>query len=170
MNRALVFLAASAAAALAVTSACLANTKAERDFRAENIYFTMTPAERGGVELSLSIGRHHNMSSRFAAAELAGSQVIFELAEKNTSARGTLQTDGTFQLTTNAPDDGAFPGEHQVIIIEPPRPMLGGSDSSEIAPGLLDPKYADPGSSGLTATVEPKRNEITLTVERNPKR
>lgn len=76
MNRALVFLAASAAAALAVTSACLASPKFDRDFRAEDIHFTMTaPARSGDVQLSLRTGdRHHNnsMSGSFAASELAG--------------------------------------------------------------------------------------------------
>ena len=76
MNRALVFLAATAAAALAVTSACLASPKTNHDFRAENIYFTMTaPARSGDVQLSLRSGndRHnHNMSRGFAASELAG--------------------------------------------------------------------------------------------------
>ena len=75
MNRALVFLAATAAAALAVTSACLASPKTNHDFRAENIYFTMTaPARSGDVQLSLRSGndRHnHNMSRGFAASELA---------------------------------------------------------------------------------------------------
>jgi hypothetical protein len=73
MNRALVFIAASAAAALAVTSACLAKTETNRDFRADNIHFTMTPATRGGdVNLSLRSGRNYNMSSHFAASELPG--------------------------------------------------------------------------------------------------
>jgi hypothetical protein len=76
MNRALVFLAATAAAALAVTSACLASPKTNHDFRAEDIYFTMTaPARSGDVQLSLRSGndRHnHSMSSGFAASELAG--------------------------------------------------------------------------------------------------
>ena len=76
MNRALVFLAASAAAALAVTSACLAKTEPNRDFRADEIHFTMTaPARSGDVQLSLRSGpRHHNngMTSSFAASDLAG--------------------------------------------------------------------------------------------------
>ena len=73
MNRAIVFLAATAAAALAVTSACLANTKPAHDFRPDNIHFTLTPAARGDdVNLSLRLGRNHNMTSHFAPSELAG--------------------------------------------------------------------------------------------------
>ena len=101
------------------------------------------------------------------ATELAGSQVVFELEEANTSARGTVQPDATFRLTTNTPDDGALPGEHKVLVIEAARPMLGGSDM--ITPGLLDPRYSDPSTSGLTETVKPGINQVTLTVERNKK-
>ena len=74
MNRALVFLAASAAAALAVTSACLASSiRPSHDFRADNIHFTMTAPARGGdVQLSLNLGRNHNLSRNFAASELPG--------------------------------------------------------------------------------------------------
>ena len=76
MNRAIVFLAATAAAALAVTSACLASPKADRPFRGDQIYFTMTPGQSDGeVRLGLRSGdaRYHNsMSGNFAASELAG--------------------------------------------------------------------------------------------------
>ena len=57
MNRALVFLAASAAAALAVTSACFAERtpdrgsrteRADHGFRADAIYFPLTAASQGG--------------------------------------------------------------------------------------------------------------------------
>jgi hypothetical protein len=77
---------------------------------------------------------------------------------------------GSFQLTTNTPDDGALPGNHKVIVMEVGRPPLGGPDSSLIAPGVMDPKFYDFSTSDLTATVKPERNEITLTVERNPPR
>ena len=75
MNRALVFLAASAAAALAVTSACLASTNTNHDFRADNIHFTLRPeAGRNEVRLSLRTGSdgHSSMSSSFGTSELVG--------------------------------------------------------------------------------------------------
>ena len=100
------------------------------------------------------------------ARELEGSQVVFDLSEKQTSARGIVQRDGTFRLTTNKPDDGALAGNHQVLIIET-RKQLGGPESGAIAPGAMDSRFSDPRTSGLTATVKPGTNRITLTVERS---
>jgi hypothetical protein len=104
------------------------------------------------------------------ATELAGSSVLFEHAEADTSARGTIQPDGSFRLTTNQPDDGALPGEHKVLVIEMGRQMAGGPDSSLIAPGKMDSRFSDFGSSGLKVTVKPGVNPVTLTVERHQER
>jgi hypothetical protein len=104
------------------------------------------------------------------AKELAGSQVVFDLAEKQTSARGTIQADGTFRLTTNKPDDGALAGEHQVLVVEIGRKPLGGADATALAPGAMDARYSDPSQALLRATVKPGTNPVTLTVERAPKR
>ncbi len=103
------------------------------------------------------------------ATELEGGQVVFDLPEKQTSARGVIRADGTFRLTTNKPDDGALAGEHQVLVIET-RKSQGGPDSTVIAPGAMDPRFSDPKTSRLTATVKPGTNKITLTVERAPRR
>jgi hypothetical protein len=103
------------------------------------------------------------------ATELAGSQVVFDLPEKQTSARGIVQADGSFHLSTNKPDDGALAGEHKVAIIET-RKQQGGPDSSNIAPGVMDARFYDLKTSGLSATVKPGTNKITLTVERFQRR
>jgi hypothetical protein len=100
------------------------------------------------------------------AKELANAIVIFELAEKQTSARGNVQPDGTFRLTTTKPNDGALAGEHKVLIIEVGRKSLGGPDGSNIAPGAMDSKYSDPSSTDLLAKVGPGTNKITLKVKR----
>jgi len=104
-----------------------------------------------------------------AARELEGSQVVFDLPEKQTSARGIVKADGSFRLTTNKPDDGALAGEHQVLIIET-RKQQGGPESGVIAPGAMDSRYSDPRTSGLTATVKQGNNPITLKVDRTPRR
>jgi hypothetical protein len=103
------------------------------------------------------------------AKELEGSQVVFDLPEKQTSARGIILADGTFRLTTNNPNDGALAGEYKVLILET-RKQQGGPDSSNIAPGVIDSRFYDPRTSDLKATVKPGTNQITLTVERNPVR
>jgi hypothetical protein len=103
------------------------------------------------------------------AKELEGSQVVFDLPEKHTSARGIIQADGTFRLTTTRPNDGAPAGEYQVGVIETRKP-LGGPDSPAIAPGVMDVRFYDPATSGLRATVKPGTNKVTLTVERARRR
>ena len=100
------------------------------------------------------------------AKDLAGSLVFFELPEKQTSSRGSIQTDGSFKLTTDKENDGAPAGEHTVLVIEVGRKSLGGPDASAIAPGKIDTRYATPATSDLRATVKPGKNKLTLTVER----
>jgi len=103
------------------------------------------------------------------AKQLQGSQVVFDLPEKQTTARGTIQADGTFRLTTNN-KDGALPGEYKVLILEVGRKSLGGADSTALAPGIMDSRYSDPSTTDLVATVKPETNKIKLTVERAPPR
>lgn len=104
------------------------------------------------------------------ATELAGSQVVFEQPVANTTARGTINADASFHLTTNTPDDGVVAGEHKVLVLEVGRQSLSGPDGTNIAPGALNPKFYTFETSGLTATVKPGTNEVTLKVERNPQR
>jgi len=99
------------------------------------------------------------------AKELALSSVVFDLPEKQTSARGVVQADGTFRLSTNKPNDGALAGQYKVLLIEGARKTLPG-DASQLAPGHLDSMYSDPATTDLTATVEPRKNVIKLTVKR----
>jgi hypothetical protein len=101
------------------------------------------------------------------ATELAGSNIIFEANDHKTSALGSVQTDGTFRLTTNNPNDGAPAGDYKVLIIEVGRKPLPGGDGTQLAPTVVDSRYADPSTSDLTATVKPGLNQVTLTVERN---
>jgi hypothetical protein len=104
------------------------------------------------------------------ATELAGSQVMFEHAAANTSAQGTIQPDATFRMTTNAPNDGVLAGEHRILIVEVGRRPVEGADGeagTTLEPGKLDPKFADPSASNLTATIKPGTNQVTLTVDRN---
>jgi hypothetical protein len=99
------------------------------------------------------------------AKELAGSLIFFEQAEAQTSARGQIKEDGSFQLTTNHEGDGALAGQHTVTILEVGRKSAGGPDASAIAPGKIDTRYSTPSTSDLRAEVKPGQNKITLTVD-----
>jgi hypothetical protein len=101
------------------------------------------------------------------AKEIAGSLVFFELAEKQTSAQGIIQPDGTFRLTTLNPNDGAAAGEHTVLLIEVGRKPQGGPDATNLAPSKIDSRYATPSTSDLRATVKRGGNKVTLTLERS---
>lgn len=103
------------------------------------------------------------------AKELEGALVIFDLPEKQVNANGSVQADGTFRLTTNKPNDGAPAGDYKVVIVER-RTAKGGPDPTEMAPGKMDIRYADPSTTDLRATVTAGSNKVKLTVERNKQR
>jgi hypothetical protein len=111
-----------------------------------------------------------NWTDGSPAKELAGSHVIFDLPEKKTSARGIIEADGSFRLTTKKPNDGATVGDYKVLLVEANRKPLGGPDSSALAPTVMDSRYSDPRTTDLQATVKPETNQITLTVRRAPRR
>lgn len=90
--------------------------------------------------------------------------------EQRINARGKIQADGSFTLTTYQANDGALPGLHQAVIIQttsiplaaaakmPPVKHAHGND--------IDPKYRSYSTSGLRFTVEPNgANEVTLVID-----
>lgn len=101
------------------------------------------------------------------AKELVGSNVVFELPEKKTSARGVIQSDGSFRLSTQKPDDGAPPGDYKVFIVEDRK--NANAEGTLLMPALLDPRNSELATSTLKATVTTGPNDITLTVERAAK-
>jgi hypothetical protein len=96
------------------------------------------------------------------AKELEGSHVVFDLPELHLGARGVVQADGSFRLTTNTPDDGAMVGEHTVYVLE--RRKLVTLGGTTLAPGIMEARFASAATSGLKATVAAGKNHITLTV------
>jgi hypothetical protein len=101
------------------------------------------------------------------AKELEGALVVFDLPEKQTTARGSVQADGSFKLTTKADGDGALAGEYKVLLVERRKGSPTPDDPGAMAPGHMDVRYSDPRTTDLTATVSPGPNTITLVVERN---
>lgn len=73
----------------------------------------------------------------------------------------TIGPDGTYQLSTFRTHDGAMPGKYVVTIhASTPPPMEAGAPPPK---WLLSPKYANPATSGLSATVpEDTGEELVL--------
>lgn len=99
-----------------------------------------------------------------AAKELAGYTVTLvskDLPGPKVSATGVVEPDGTFRLSTFGREDGAVAGKH-LVAITPPVQLADGPT----LPPLIDERYSAPETSGLEVTVQPGRNEVTLTVAR----
>jgi hypothetical protein len=94
--------------------------------------------------------------------ELAGFEVTFTSQKLATSAHGTIQPDGSFQLGGLKENDGALPGEYVVILTqpkhEPERPNVGDP--------VVDLAYEDPEKSDLKAEVKPESNNFTFKLKR----
>src|SRR5262245_58342231 len=103
------------------------------------------------------------------AKELEGSQVVFDSAELKISARGTIGADGSFTMTMINPDDGVPAGNYKVAIVEERKPVRK-DDWSQVHPALLDAKYGNHQTSGLTAEVKSGKTPVTLKVERLKKK
>ena len=92
----------------------------------------------------------------------ANTQVLFETQSdgKVISARGDVQADGSFVMSTNKPGDGVPAGKYRVQVNPPP--ML----NAEAAPvSLFNRKYEKFDSSGLEFEVGPgKSNEFLIEV------
>jgi len=96
------------------------------------------------------------------AKELAGSSVTFTSEKLAKSAVGTIGADGSFRLTTQRANDGAFPGKYQVIVAQP----HANPERNVHGVPVVDLIYEDPHKTDLTATVEPKSNEFTFKLRR----
>ncbi len=75
------------------------------------------------------------------------------LAGKSPIPSGTVGADGAFQLRSFSPGDGAPAGDYQVTVVWPEPVKPGVNSESVDRADKLRGKYADPGNSGLTATV-----------------
>lgn len=85
--------------------------------------------------------------------------VTFLPAAGGQPARGKIQSDGSYTLSTYAEADGAVPGKHRVRIMcttaQDPKNPIELTGNELMAGKLLIPhKYTQMGSSGLTADVK----------------
>jgi hypothetical protein len=97
------------------------------------------------------------------AADLVGSDVVF--TSESVSSSGVIDGEGRYTLTTHREGDGALPGTYKVVIVPPP-PLA--ADDPKLKPKMprrpLPSKYTKPTTTDLSATVEAKSNDITLTI------
>lgn len=94
--------------------------------------------------------------------------ILFQ-PEKGQMAVGEIQRDGTFQLSSYGPNDGAVPGSYRISVncYEGQRPGMKQPEGGEVSMGklLIPLKYTRLGTSGLSADVKdaPTQNiEIKL--------
>lgn len=95
--------------------------------------------------------------------------IEFELqAEKyqdRISSLGQVRPDGTFELSTYREGDGAFIGEHR-ILVSPPEILPPDPGEPPAPPFRAFPKkYRSFETSGLIATVVPGDNTFTIVLE-----
>lgn len=89
--------------------------------------------------------------------------VELQSIEYKVNARGNIQPDGSFELTTFEENDGAVGGNHKCVVIQ----MVIAENIPGYRPsttGVVARRFADYQTSGLTCYVSDKDNEITLTV------
>lgn len=80
-------------------------------------------------------------------------------------ARGTIDKDGRFSLTTFEDNDGAVAGDHQVVIVQFIQ-VEGIKNYRPSTMGVVNRKHASYATSGLVLRVDPKGpNQVKLEVE-----
>lgn len=92
--------------------------------------------------------------------------VVFEPEQQGNSpisARGEIQADGSYQLSTYKPGDGALPGKYRVLVA--PKNDLNDADKPR-QPPPFDPRYMAFDSSGLEFEVQSGANEFPIELTR----
>ena len=81
------------------------------------------------------------------------------------NARGVIQPDGSFRLTTFEENDGAVPGSHRVLV-RPIREEYEPEEGELPPPAILDRRFERYETSEVESTVREEKNTLTITVER----
>jgi hypothetical protein len=94
---------------------------------------------------------------------VVGAQVVLRSDDGKSTARGEVGNDGSCQLTTTKPNDGAVLGHHMVMVAKPP--LKGDPDVPYRGPQIAD-KFASFTTSGLeiTVTEDASKNSFRITV------
>ena len=91
-------------------------------------------------------------------------------------AQGAIQEDGTYTIGTNNATDGLPPGTYQVTVVGtedniflPANPNDVNSFTIAKLIPKVDPKFENPETSGLSATVDRKTRKFDIQVDRYTK-
>jgi hypothetical protein len=91
--------------------------------------------------------------------------IEFRSLDHMVTARGIIEKDGSFMLTTWEPGDGAVAGSHQIIIQQ----LIITEDLSFKSHNhgkRVPPRYGDYATSGIKATVKDQPlNELVITLD-----
>ena len=91
--------------------------------------------------------------------------------EHQLNARGQIAKDGSFSVSTFSDGDGAVAGRHTIVIIQNTGNYLTAGIEHEIEHdhgSLIDTRYLDYRTSGLSCEIQPGTNEVELVVEKRP--
>jgi len=99
------------------------------------------------------------------AGLLAGGFVCLQsVAEAENKPMGQIEDDGTFFLGTTVGSKslgGVLPGDYRVRVVPPQK-----SSGRATTRGLIEPRYLSFEKSGISKTIVPGKNEITIEVEK----
>lgn len=86
-------------------------------------------------------------------------------------SRGMIGPDGTFVLGSLKTDDGIPPGTYRVFIDRAQQHVGKRGDGEDVYEPMIDPKYADGRTSGITVEVTPSmKKQIEIKVDRYVKK
>lgn len=86
-----------------------------------------------------------------------GTITFYPKSETGRIANAKLQGDGTYSLITTATQEGAAEGEYRVSVMSD---LSAPSAKPGFGEPVVDPRFGDEDSSGLTATVKPESNDV----------
>ncbi len=88
------------------------------------------------------------------------------------NARGNIDRDGYFTVSTYEEGDGAVEGLHQIVIMQQVGNYLLANTDQQIKHdhgSLIKPSYFDYRTSGLSCEIVPgEKNPVTLIIEKRP--
>jgi hypothetical protein len=97
---------------------------------------------------------------------LGKGMVVFESTDGTQMARGAIQADGKYELSTGRPGDGVKPGRYRVLVN--PLDLSDVPDEQKVLP--FDVKYTRLDTSGLEVEVKAGDNDIPIKLTRPSRR